>query len=136
MLKKTVLFIFTFATLTLTAQIDRVEPAFWWVGMKNPQLQLLIHGTEICNRQVQIDYPGVTVLKVNRACSPNYLFVTLMLKQKTVKSGKFNIQLTQPDKPTLTVSYELKDRQPESANRQGFTSADVMYLLMPDRFAN
>jgi len=136
MLKKTVLFIFTFATLTLTAQIDRVEPAFWWVGMKNPQLQLLIHGTEICNRQVQIDYPGVTVLKVNRACSPNYLFVTLVLKPESIKSGKFNIQLTQPDKPTLTVPYELKDRQPESANRQGFTSADVMYLLMPDRFAN
>ena len=136
MLRKTFLLIFTFATMILNAQIERVEPAFWWVGMKNPQLQLLIHGTEICNRQVQIDYPGITLLKVNRACSPNYLFVTLMLKQGTVKSGKFNIQLTQPDKPTLTVPYEFKDRRPESANREGFTSADVMYLLMPDRFAN
>ena len=136
MLKKTILLIFTFATMTLNAQIERVEPSFWWVGMKNPQLQLLIHGTEICNRKVQIDYPGVKVIKVNRACSPNYLFVTLVLESGTVKAGRFTIMLTQPDKPTITVNYELKDRQPESANREGFTSADVMYLIMPDRFAN
>jgi len=99
-------------------------------------LQLLVHGTEICNRQVLIDYPGVTVLKANRACSPNYLFVTLELNAEKAKAGKFIIQLTQPGKPSIKVPYEFKNRRPESAGREGFTSADVMYLLMPDRFAN
>jgi len=136
MLKKTVLLFLTLVTLTVSAQIERVEPAFWWVGMKNPQLQLLVHGTEICNRQVLIDYPGVTVLKANRACSPNYLFVTLELNAEKAKAGKFIIQLTQPGKPSIKVPYEFKNRRPESAGREGFTSADVMYLLMPDRFAN
>jgi len=136
MLKKTFLLFITFVTFTLNAQIERVEPSFWWVGMKNPQLQLLIHGTEICNKQVMISYPGVTILKVNRACSPNYLFVTLELNSEKVKAGKFNIGLTQPDKQTLSFEYELKTRLPNSSNRQGFTSADVMYLLMPDRFSN
>jgi len=136
MLKKTFFLLLTFVTLTVSAQIERIEPAFWWVGMKNPQLQLLVHGTEICNRQVLIDFLGVTVLKVNRACSPNYLFVTLELNADKVKAGKFMIQLTQPGKQTINVPYEFKNRRPESANREGFTSADVMYLLMPDRFAN
>lgn len=136
MSKKIILFLFCLFTISLSAQIERVEPAFWWVGMKNPQLQLLIHGTEICNRKVEIQYPGVKILKVNRACSPNYLFVTLEIDSKTAKAGKFNILLKQPDKTNLSVTYELKNRRSNSAQREGFNSSDVIYLLMPDRFAN
>jgi len=124
-----------FVSLTLCAQIERVEPAFWWVGMKNTQLQLLVHGTSICNRQVIIQYPGIKILRVNRVCSPNYLFVTLEINLKT-KAGKFDILFKMPDKPDLTFIYELKNRRQGSALREGFSSADVIYLLMPDRFAN
>jgi len=136
MLKKSILLLFSVLALNLTAQIERVEPAFWWVGMKNPQLQLLIHGTEICNRKVEIQYPGIKILKQNRACSPNYLFVILEINQKTVKAGKFDILLKQPNKTDLSFTYELKNRRPDSAQREGFNSSDVIYLLMPDRFAN
>jgi glycosidase len=135
-MKKIIFSTFLFISISVFSQIDRVEPAFWWTGMKNPQLQLLIHGSEICNRQVNISYPGVKLLKTNRACSPNYLFVTLEIDQKTAKAGKFNILLKQPDKADLSFQYELKNRRPGSAKRQGFSSADVIYLLMPDRFAN
>lgn len=136
MIKKTFFLLLTFVTLTVNAQIERVEPAFWWIGMKNPQLQLLIHGTEICNRQVIIQYPGVKLLKSNRACSPNYLFVTLEINSKTAKAGKFEVFLKQPDKTDLSFTYELKNRRTDSALREGFNSSDVIYLLMPDRFAN
>ena len=136
MIKKSILLIVTIISLGLSAQIERVEPAFWWVGMKNPQLQLLIHGTEICNRKVEIGYPGVKILKTNRACSPNYLFVTLEIDSKIAKAGKFDILLKQPEKKDINVLYELKERQKNSAGRQGFNSSDVIYLLMPDRFAN
>ncbi|MDD4972173.1 MAG: glycoside hydrolase family 13 protein [Paludibacter sp.] len=136
MLKKTLFLFITFVTFTLNAQIERVEPTFWWVGMKNTQLQLLIHGTEICTRSVIIQYPGIKILKVNRACSPNYLFVTLDINPKTTKAGTFDILLKQPDKKDLSFRYELKNRRTDSAIREGFTSADVMYLLMPDRFSN
>ena len=136
MLRKTLLFVLILVTLSLYAQIERVEPAFWWVGMKNTQLQLLVHGTEICNRQVIINYPGINILKVNRACSPNYLFVTLEMDPKTIKAGKFEILFKIPEKPDLSFLYELKNRRPNSSDREGFTSSDVIYLLMPDRFAN
>ena len=136
MSKKSLFYLLIFISLQCSAQIERVEPAFWWVGMKNTQLQLLIHGNEICNKKVEIQYPGIKILRVNRACSPNYLFVTLNLDAKTTKAGKFEIQLTQPDSSAISINYELKNRRNDSEKRQGFTSADVIYLLMPDRFAN
>ena len=135
-MKKLFLLLILFLSNGLIAQIERVEPAFWWVGMKNTQLQLLIHGAEICNRKVEIQYPGVKILKTNRACSPNYLFVTLELDAKITKAGTFNILLKQPDKSDLSYSYELKNRRSNSSQREGFNSSDVIYLLMPDRFAN
>ncbi|MFT3753039.1 MAG: glycoside hydrolase family 13 protein [Paludibacter sp.] len=135
-MKNLILCAFLSFSISVIGQIDRVEPAFWWVGMKNPQLQLLIHGTEICNRQVSLSYPGIKLLKTNRACSPNYLFVTLEIDRKVAKAGKFNISLKEPGKTNLSFQYELKNRRPESAKRQGFSSANVIYLLMPDRFAN
>lgn len=136
MLRKLLVVISLFFALGISAQIERVEPSFWWIGMKNTRLQLLIHGTEICNRKVIINYPGVKILKTNRACSPNYLFVTLDINPKVVKAGSFKILLTEPEKSNLTVSYELKNRQADSWKRAGFSSNDVVYLLMPDRFAN
>ena len=136
MTKKLFLILLTFISISISAQIERVEPAFWWVGMKNTQLQLLIHGSEICNRQVTLSYPGVKIQKVNRVCSPNYLFVTLEIDSATAKAGKFEVLLKQPKKANLSFQYELKNRRSGSAEREGFSSADVMYLLMPDRFAN
>ncbi len=136
MTKKLFLILLTFISISISAQIERVEPAFWWVGMKNTQLQLLIHGSEICNRQVTFSYPGVKILKVNRVCSPNYLFVTLEIDPTIAKAGKFEVLLKQPKKANFSFQYELKNRRSGSAEREGFSSADVMYLLMPDRFAN
>jgi neopullulanase len=134
---KKIIFLFSLLiSISSFSQIERVEPAFWWVGMKNPQLQLLIHGTDICNRQVIIKYPGVKILKTNRACSPNYLFVTLDIDSKITKSGKFRVLLKQPEKEDISFEYELKNRQFGSVEREGFNSSDVIYLLMPDRFAN
>lgn len=136
MRKRALLFFLVLVQLNLFSQIDRVEPAFWWVGMKNPQLQLLIHGKQICNRVVSIKYPGIKIVKTKRACSPNYLFVTLQIDNKIAKAGKFKIFLKQSDNADLVFDYELKNRRAGSAQRIGFTSADVIYLLMPDRFAN
>lgn len=135
-MKKSLLIFFVFLSVHVFAQLERVEPAFWWVGMKNTQLQLLIHGSEICNREVLLSYPGVKILKSNRVCSPNYLFVTLDIDPKVAKAGKFEVLLKQPEHPDLSFQYELKERRQGSAQRQGFTSADVAYVIMSDRFAN
>ena len=137
-MKKITLFIISilFSISTFALNVDRVEPMFWWIGMKNPNLQLLIHGNNVSQYQVSIKYPGVKVTKVNKVENPNYLFVDLTIDSKSAKAGKFKIDLQQNGKTEGTYTYELKNRNPGSANRQGFSSADVVYLLMPDRFAN
>jgi hypothetical protein len=69
-------------TTTVMAQmpaLERVEPMFWWVGMKNPKLQLIVHGYKIADRAVKLSYPGVKLVKVNKVENPNYLFLDLEL---------------------------------------------------------
>jgi neopullulanase len=137
-MKKLSIFIISiaFSISSFALNVERVEPMFWWVGMKNPNLQLLIYGNNVSQYQVSIKYPGVKVVKVNKVENPNYLFVDLTIDSKSAKAGKFKIDLQQNGKTEGSYTYELQNRNPGSANRLGFSSADVVYLLMPDRFAN
>jgi neopullulanase len=110
------------------AQITRIDPMNWWVGMKNPNLQLLIYGNNLSKSQVILKpYTGVKLKKVQTTENPNYLFVDLEIAKNT-KAG--NLNLTIGGTP---FKYELKNK---TANPQGVSSADFIYLLMPDRFSN
>lgn len=123
--------ILTFAKTNL----DRVEPAFWWTGMQNPSLQLLVYGENVSTTDVVIDYPGVTLERVIKVENPNYVFVDLRLDE-AVLAGRFDINFTQKGKVRHTFEYELREREANSSMRQGFNTTDVMYLITPDRFAN
>ena len=114
--------------------LDRVEPAFWWAGMKNPKLQLIVHGNAISDREVQLSYPGVALKKVHKVENPNYLFLDLEISA-AAKAGKFNISFLKNGTKALTYGYELKARN-GTAKAQGVTNKDFVYLIMPDRFAN
>jgi len=116
-------------------RLDHVEPPFWWVGFKTPELQILVHGEGISDYRPKIDYPGVEIKKVTRVKSPNYLFIDLLIAPDT-KAGKFDISFKKNDGRKITYPYELKARQANSATRQGFNSSDAIYLITPDRFAN
>ena len=122
------------SVLTMSAKIDvtRIDPADWFVGMKNPQLQLMVYGKGIANAEVTTDYPGVTIEKTVALDSPNYLFVYLNLSG--AQPGEMTLTF-KDGKQTKKVKYQLKQREMKGEERQGFTNADVLYLLMPDRFA-
>jgi len=117
------------------AQIDHLEPSFWWAGMKNPDLQLLVHGENISENKVAISYEGVQIRSVSSVENPNYLFIDLKLDDD-VQPGKFDINFLKNGEVVTSYSYELRERNPGSAVREGFNNSDVMYLIMPDRFAN
>lgn len=116
-------------------ELNRVEPMNWWVGMKNPNLQLLVYGKDISMCDVEIDYPGVTLNTVTKVESKNYLFLDLSIESKC-KAGSFDIKFVFDNHLVASYNYQLLDRTSGSAERLGFSSADAMYLLMPDRFAN
>ncbi|WP_312176003.1 glycoside hydrolase family 13 protein [Chryseobacterium sp.] len=129
-------FIYTaslFASSLFFSQIQKVEPAFWWKGMKNPELQILVYGKNIANDQIELS-DGVQIKDIQKVENPNYVFVTVNTAEINVP--KFNINIKKGKKNISTYTYELKQRQSNSATRESFTSKDVMYLIMPDRFAN
>ena len=112
---------------------SRICPPNWWVGMKNPNLQLMIYDQNISQCAVKIKYPGVKVLKVHPATNPNYLFIDLQINP-SAKPGKFTIVLSGSVEKTYTYELQARDRSPN--RNQGLSPADNMYLIMPDRFAN
>ncbi|WP_167610958.1 glycoside hydrolase family 13 protein [Maribellus sediminis] len=123
-------------TLQVGAQtVDRVEPPNWWAGMKSTELQLMVHGTDISNLDVSFDYPGVELESVSKVENPNYLFIDLKLA-KDVKPGAFDIHFKTRKKEVFSYSYELRERKPNSAEREGFNPSDVICLITPDRFVN
>lgn len=122
-------------TRTFAVGIDRVEPSFWWTGMKSPSLQLMIHGEDVAGTVVSLNYPGVTLESVVRVENPNYLFVNLKIS-KDARPGTFTISFRSREKTVAGYSYELKEREKNAACKNGFKSSDVIYLITPDRFAN
>ena len=137
-MRRTLLLLFLAVPLALLAQLpklERIEPSFWWVGMKNPNLQLLVHGKDISKNEVSINYTGVKLMKVNQVDNPNYLFLDLLISADA-PAGKFDIVFSQNGKQQAKYTYELKKRNANQQKFQGVTNKDFIYLIMPDRFAN
>ena len=114
-------------------KVDRIDPTNWFVGMKNPSLQLMVYGEGISSADVTTDYAGVKVDSIVRLDSPNYLLVYLNLDG--AQPGEMTLNFKN-GKQTKKVKYELKAREKRGEERIGFTNADVLYMLMPDRFAD
>jgi glycosidase len=122
------------AIANASATIDRIEPPFWWTGFKQTELQLMIHGEDISLWKPSVNYPGLTISRVERADSPNYLFLYLDIGSETLP-GEFDI-LFSNGQQSISHSYLLKEKNPEPDYTRGFSSNDAIYLVTPDRFAN
>lgn len=134
-MKRSLLFIVCLLCISAVyaTDISRLEPACWWVGMKNPELQIMVYGKNIASSQVHIDYPGVRVKEVVGVENPNYLFIYLDIS-KEASPGTMNLVFQKGKKKEIRA-FELKERS-KKPGAAGFSSADVMYLITPDRFAN
>jgi neopullulanase len=131
-------------TFAQTPSVQRIDPTNWYVGMKNPKLQLLVYGKNINDFDVKINYQGVTLEKINKVENPNYLFLDLNISPET-KAGKMDIELTKTiqiqkgKKKTvdqiikITQPYQLRVRDKKP---QVIDSKDFVYLILPDRFSN
>ncbi|MEM0964347.1 MAG: alpha-amylase family glycosyl hydrolase, partial [Bacteroidota bacterium] len=116
--------------------VDRVEPAFWWAGMHHPELQIMLYGVDVgFSRATLAETPGVTLDRVVSVDSPNYLFLELTI---TPEAQPGTLQFTlQTSIGERELAYELRERtRAPGSYAQGFSSEDVIYLMMPDRFAN
>jgi len=113
--------------------VSRVDPPCWWVGMRQDTLQLMVYGEGIAKVDVKVEYPGVSMAEIYRPSSPNYLFLYLKIGKDVVPG---DVKLTFSEgKRKQTLKYPLLKRNIDPETFGGFDSSDVLYLIMPDRFA-
>jgi len=115
-----------------TKVLEHVEPANWWADMNLAEVEILLHGKNIANFTVSVQ--GLEVLGIQKTENPNYLFVKVNTKNKPI--GTYPIQLLNGKKLVTEHIFELKPRKTNSRGREGCSPKDVIYLIMPDRFAN
>ncbi|MEA3446810.1 MAG: glycoside hydrolase family 13 protein [Bacteroidota bacterium] len=124
---------FSFSSIA-KIKITRVEPPNWWTGMENSHVQIMVYGENLSGCDVKIDYQSVNILDVITVDNSNYLFLNIEI-DNTAKPGKFSIDFYKDGKIKANYQYPLLKRK-FSKRLRGFNSSDVIYLLMPDRFAN
>lgn len=113
------------------AQIERMEPPFWWSDMKHNTLEILFYGKNIALFEITATLP---ITEIKHTENPNYLFVSV--NTKGLKPGNYTFNFYKNKERQFSKGYELKQREVYAAQRKGFDASDVIYLLMPDRFAN
>lgn len=133
MKKSAVTLLLLFSILMLQAQQLKVDPAFWWSGMQEPELQIMLYGENIGNYTPTISSNDVVIKESVRLSNPNYQIIYLDISQS--KPQQFDILFTNGDNQ-ITYQYELRERDDKRKNIDTFNSSDVLYLIMPDRFAN
>lgn len=115
------------------AQIDRVEPPFWYADMNLSEIQIMFYGKNIAQNEVSVSN-GLVIKNVQKTENPNYLFVTIDTKNLVAQELVFSFSKNK--KVVFKKPYSLKSRRENSRFRKGFDSSDMVYLLMPDRFSN
>ena len=113
-----------------SSQVTRVEPLSWWVGMTTP-LQLMVQGPEISAYDVAVEGSGLKVKAVHKADSPNFVFLDMEVR----KAGEYNLVFTRGE-DSFKYPYTVSERAAGSRERLSYTTADMIYLIMPDRFAS
>lgn len=119
---------------TATPNVTRIDPTNWFADMQDPTLQLMVYGKDIKFADVTTDYPNVKIDSLVRLDSPNYLLVYLNLKG--AKPGEVTLTFSNKNGKKTTKKFQLKAREMAGADRKSFDISDVLYMLMPDRFAN
>ncbi len=130
-MKKLIISVLAAMSLTANAQELKVQPEFWYSGFKDDNLQLLVYGDNVSRCHATVTANGTRLLGEERVANKNYLF--LDLKVGGAESFEILLQDTTVKKRRHKIVYEIKNRTPRS---RGFSDKDLLYMLMPDRFAN
>ncbi len=126
----------TLCGLVKAQTVEFIEPPFWWVGMQEKNLQLMVYGENIAKLNPIIKRNDVHLQALHRLSNPNYLFIDLILDD-TSRAGELNFSFHNDNgEGVIEYTYELRNRKPNSSIREGFDNSDVLYLITPDRFAN
>lgn len=130
-----ILFFFTFFILTAQSPtINKVEPPNWWVGMQWNTVQLMLYGDELDGITAEVDQEGLKIKAVHTPQNASYAFIDLEVDEG-LEPGTYPITIRRNNSSTV-LNYSIEVRADQEGKHQGFDQYDVVYLIMPDRFAN
>jgi hypothetical protein len=114
-------------------RVSKVEPPNWWIGFQ-PTVMVLLYGDNLAGANISVNYPGVSVTKMQTQPDGKHVFVWLKFDPET-RSGDLSIDVKTPS-GTTRPTIPLLQRSSQQGKFQGITPDDVIYLIMPDRFAD
>ncbi len=132
----TLVLILSFATSALPAnppKVSKIEPPNWWTRFV-PTVMVLLYGENLTGADISVDYPGASVGRVQTQPDGKHAFVWLSF-YPTARAGDVPI-LVKTVSGQTRVTLPLLQRAPKEGRFQGITRDDVIYLIMPDRFAD
>ncbi len=127
-------FFFTSNLLSQSLSINKIEPPNWWIGMKWNKLQLMIYGAELSEISVESRNKQIKIDKVHRIDNTNYAFVDIIIPPD-LSAGEYEFIVKNKSGKTF-FNYLLKERENNPYHHKGFSSMDVIYLIMADRFCD
>lgn len=126
--------LFCCTILPASPEVHKVEPPNWWIGHSLNPVRLLISGKALAGASVNCSADGVKPGPAHASASGTYLFVDLEIRNDA-KPGSYPLQIVTPE-GAVTAPFQLLAPLSRLNRFQGFSSDDVIYLIMPDRFAN
>ncbi|MEJ7618519.1 MAG: alpha-amylase family glycosyl hydrolase [Pyrinomonadaceae bacterium] len=129
----------TFATSATAAaqdspQVTKVEPPSWWVGSTMNPVRLLMRGRNLSGARVEPTGAGLTIGETRVSANGTYLFVDVSVAPQTAP-GRRNLRVI-TERGAIDAEFEILPALDRSNRFQGFSPDDVIYLIMPDRFAD
>ncbi|GAB4312143.1 MAG: glycoside hydrolase family 13 protein [Bacteroidales bacterium] len=134
LLSATLLFLNTFTFGQDSPEILNVEPPFWWSGMPEPTVQLMVYGKSISATLPEVNHPMVRLERVSRTSNPNYLFLDIRINP-AMDADTIELEFLPRQGEPMIYRWPVY-RRDTTRRPMGFGPQDVIYLLMPDRFAN
>ena len=113
--------------------INKIEPPNWWTGMKLNKIQLMVYGENLNDINAEFNDPALKVRSVHKIENKSYAFIDVIIPDNLPAADYTLILSRGKDKASVTFPIYKKEK---GKRYQGFSTADVIYLLMPDRFAN
>jgi len=121
-------------TKAIKNTITRIEPSSWSIGMKNPQVEIIVFHPQISSFTPEINWEGISIISTEKAENPDFVYLTLQISA-TAAAGDVPIYFVN-SKKKLVHSFNLQARSNSSGKVLGVNASDFIYLAMPDRFCN
>jgi neopullulanase len=113
--------------------VKKIEPPNWWTGF-TPEVMLLLNGNSLAGAHVETGSARVRVNRVESSANGHYLFVWLKT-ESALRPGTISLRIKSAAGST-TAQLPILARKDPHGHFEGISQDDVIYLIMPDRFAD